>query len=191
MFKYPQQKLIIHRSIKLFFGNLDFEGASWSHYNSTELHVGAPFWIWLLPSSTCFFTSWYSLIVNLIFAMQYNISLSIYRILGHLIFQLHREFFDTPGTIPIMVYFWQLILLSSCLFCDADWIVCQFASIRQWIFYHSWRLACFLEVEKTGLHFLILGKWASLHEKSRGWIDMAQSTSWYGISTGAPDLWFI
>lgn len=54
-----------------------------------------------------------SLIGDLMFAMQYNISLSIWRIPGHLIFRLHCEFFDTSETIPVKVCFWQVILLSN------------------------------------------------------------------------------
>lgn len=45
--------------------------------------------------------------------MQCNISLSIYRIPGHLIFQLHCEFFNTSVTIPVKICFWQVIFLSN------------------------------------------------------------------------------
>lgn len=86
--------------------------------------------------------------------MQCSISLSIYRVPGHLIFQLHCEFFNTSGTIPVKVCFWQVIFLSNWLLsrCRLG-IVCRFASISQLIFCHSWRLTCFLEAKKNRFPF--------------------------------------
>lgn len=150
-----------------FLRTRDFKGASWSHYYSAEVHFGAPYWIWLLPSDTCFFTSLSSLIVDLIFAMQYNISLSLCRIPGHLIFRLH---FNTSGTIPVKVCFWQVILRSNWLLFAMQTGDRVSICIDQSVDFLSFLEAhLFVGSRKIGLHFLILsGSWVSLHEKSCG-----------------------
>lgn len=105
-----------------------------------------------------------SLIIELVLAMQYN-CLPVYARSRDISFSAVLRVLRYLGNNPR-----QVILLSNwlLLWCGLG-IECQFVSIHQLIFYHSWRLVYFLEVEKTGLHLLILrGSWVSLHERSCG-----------------------